>query len=293
LHWAIAQFTPGPQQIQPQNSWERAYTVLVLLFGMVIFSSFIASVTQARMQMSKMMSKFERDFWLLRKFCRQNKISPQLRSRMKRYIDLVVVPAQQKLNTPDVVLIPRLSPYIRAQLTTEIFSQSLGVHPFFARLISGNHSVMDHICTQCVEVTALACGDVAFVGGQVAHFMYLITGGVLDYIPISDQHGWAKVEKGQWISEAVFWTRWMHQGQMQASVESKAMTIDGAKLRDILQKNGLVMDFVREYGYAFCGNMNRYLRTQGMPSDMQQEFSTVSKESSGYRKVTSFLWADA
>jgi hypothetical protein len=70
LHWALAQFTPGPQNIQAQNAWERLYTVFVLLFGMVVLSSFIAAVTQARMQMTKMMSKFERDFWLLRKFCR-------------------------------------------------------------------------------------------------------------------------------------------------------------------------------------------------------------------------------
>merc|ERR1740138_1317326 len=45
LHWAISQFTPGGIAIHPQNILERMYTIGCLLFGMVIFSSFIANVT--------------------------------------------------------------------------------------------------------------------------------------------------------------------------------------------------------------------------------------------------------
>jgi hypothetical protein len=47
LHWAISQFTPGGIHIHPQNIAERLYTIICLLFGMVVFSSFLANVTQA------------------------------------------------------------------------------------------------------------------------------------------------------------------------------------------------------------------------------------------------------
>merc|ERR1719162_512886 len=112
LHWAITQFTPGGMHVQPQNIPERLFTIFCLLFGMVVFSSFIANVTQARMQLSKMMSKFERDLWLLRKFCRQNQISHQLTVRMRRYCDLVLIPKFQHMSDKDVILLPMLSEHL-------------------------------------------------------------------------------------------------------------------------------------------------------------------------------------
>jgi hypothetical protein len=289
LHWALAQITPGPNNIQPQNVAERIYAVCILLFGMIIFSSFVASVTQARMQMAKMMSKFERDFWLLRKFCRQHKITPQLRGRMKRYIDYVLVPAQQRLNTSDLALIPKLSPHLRLQLNNEMNSQSLGIHPFFRHLMDGNQSVMDSVCSQCIEQMSFARGDVAFVAGQVARFMLLVIDGYLDYIPISKMYSEECVDKGTWVSEACFWTKWMHQGQLQASIESKAMMVDGAKLRDVLLHNGLVMAFAQQYGMEFCMNMSKALWETGMPTDLQVKFA-IDIKIAALPKANCLLW---
>merc|ERR1719174_708688 len=90
LHWAITQFTPGSMHVQPHNIPERIFAIWCLVFGLVVFSSFLASVTQARMQLSKLMSKFERDLWLLRKYCRQNNVSRSLTLRMRRYVDIVL-----------------------------------------------------------------------------------------------------------------------------------------------------------------------------------------------------------
>merc|ERR1719247_990016 len=118
VHWAITQFTPGSMHVQAQNIPERIFSIACLLFGLIVFSSFIASVTQARMQLNKMMSKFERDNWLLRKFCRQHNISRELQTHMRRYVDLVIIPNYHKLTMQDVVLLPKLSAHLRAQLNT-------------------------------------------------------------------------------------------------------------------------------------------------------------------------------
>merc|ERR1719171_1485139 len=104
VHWAITQFTPGSMHVQAQNIPERVFSIFCLLFGLVVFSSFIASVTQARMQLNKMMSKFERDLWLLRKFCRQNNVSHLLVVRMRRYVDMVVTPKFRHMTEKDVML---------------------------------------------------------------------------------------------------------------------------------------------------------------------------------------------
>merc|ERR1712157_499780 len=96
----------------------------------------------ARMQMGKAMNKFDREYWMLRKFCQQHNISMELRSRIKRYIDHVLVPSQSKISVGDLVLVPKLSPHLRLQLNSELFSQALSVHPFFSPCV-GRESFCD------------------------------------------------------------------------------------------------------------------------------------------------------
>jgi hypothetical protein len=292
LHWAIAQFTPGPQNIQPQNSAERAYVIFVLLFGMVVFSSFIASVTQARMQLNKMMSKFERDNWLLRKFCRQHNISRELQTHMKRYIDLVIIPNFHKLTMADVVLLPKLSSHLREQLNTELTSQHLVVHPFFKQLQGMNRAVMSHVCNQALDQLSFARGDVAFSGGVIARCMLLVTSGVLDYIPLHPQcHEERKVSAKHWACEAVLWTKWTHQGQLQASIESTAMAINGVKFRTVITENGFVMSFVRTYGLRFCEGLSELWGDDGKPSDLHEHVA-MDLDLSQF-KANNFVWLGA
>jgi len=274
LHWAIAQFTPGPQNIQPQNCVERIFAVFVLLFGLVIFSSFIAGVTQARMQLNKMMSKLDRDLWVLRKFCQQNKVSRELNMRMKRYVDLVIVPNYHKLTQVDVVLIPKLSAHLRAQLKNELVSQIICIHPFFNRLRRWYDNVMNVVSQTCIENTPLASGDVAFGHGQVATCMHIVTKGVLDYLPAGSRETVMKVEKGRWVSEAAMWTKWVHQGQLQASIESSATLIDSNSMRREIVKNGLAMGFVRKYSQEFLQRLNKMAQDQGChPGDIHDEIT--------------------
>merc|ERR1719217_713075 len=47
LHWSITQFTPGSMAVQPQNIIERGIAVLVLIGGMIVFSSIVSNITAA------------------------------------------------------------------------------------------------------------------------------------------------------------------------------------------------------------------------------------------------------
>lgn len=291
LHWALAQFTPGPQNIQPQNCAERIFAVFVLLLGLVVFSSFIAGVTQARMQLNKMTSKLDRDLWVLRKFCQQERISRALTVRMKRYVDLVMIPNFYKLHQADVVLLPKLSEHLRAELNKELVSQILCIHPFFENMRTSHDGVMNSISNNCISSMTLASGDVAFGSGQEAHSMLLVSEGILDFIAVSADKDEApeQVEKGCWVSEAVLWTKWIHQGQMQASVESTSMLVNSAKLRAELLRNGPVMAFVRKYGQEFVKRLNAMAgAVGGVPSDIHNH---IAKEISiGQVSKVAFLW---
>merc|ERR1712185_398781 len=49
-HWSLTHFTPGSMHIQPMNALERLFAVLLLIWGMVVFSSFVSSITSAMTQ---------------------------------------------------------------------------------------------------------------------------------------------------------------------------------------------------------------------------------------------------
>merc|ERR1712226_371888 len=39
LHWSLTQFTPASMDVSARNVYERAYSIIVLFFAMVVFSS--------------------------------------------------------------------------------------------------------------------------------------------------------------------------------------------------------------------------------------------------------------
>ena len=41
LHWSLTQFTPSSMEVVPMNTKERIFAVCVLLFALIVFSSFV------------------------------------------------------------------------------------------------------------------------------------------------------------------------------------------------------------------------------------------------------------
>merc|ERR1719217_1561451 len=50
LHWSLTQFAPASMEVSPRTADERVFNIIMILFGLVIFSSFISSVTAAATQ---------------------------------------------------------------------------------------------------------------------------------------------------------------------------------------------------------------------------------------------------
>merc|ERR1712227_273780 len=66
LHWSLTQFTPASMDVQPVSLEERMFTILVVTFGLVYFSSFISSITASMQQLRLMTEEYGKQYWLLR-----------------------------------------------------------------------------------------------------------------------------------------------------------------------------------------------------------------------------------
>ena len=76
---------------------ERSFAIGVLLFALLVFSSFVASLTGATTSLRKITGRHSSQLWLLRKFLRQRQVSLDLQVRINRYINVVLTMAEKSV----------------------------------------------------------------------------------------------------------------------------------------------------------------------------------------------------
>merc|ERR1719199_1112666 len=81
LHWALAQVSPGNIDIMPMNWQERVMNIFVLCLTLIIFSSFISSMTVAVTRLRNIHATDEKKFAILRKYLKSHKIPHDLAYR--------------------------------------------------------------------------------------------------------------------------------------------------------------------------------------------------------------------
>eukprot|EP00747_Dinoflagellata_sp_TGD_P194498 gnl/TRDRNA2_/TRDRNA2_61986_c0_seq1.p1 gnl/TRDRNA2_/TRDRNA2_61986_c0~~gnl/TRDRNA2_/TRDRNA2_61986_c0_seq1.p1 ORF type:complete len:742 (+),score=129.03 gnl/TRDRNA2_/TRDRNA2_61986_c0_seq1:103-2328(+) len=266
LHWSITQFTPGSMPVQPQNLQERFFSILVLLLGLVVFSSFVSSITATMNRLRNLSAAQATQYWLLRKYFREHKISHELCARVNRYVSVVVWSQQKFTQQKDVALLQLLSGPLRTELQGELWKPKLISHPFFERLDHKSQDFVRDVCGSCVDQVLLSRGDVLFNSGKEADKMYFLWRGFMAYDSRDNLKGHImdaeSLHEGQWCCEAVLWMRWIHQGRMRAKIECDLMTLAADKFRDVAMRHPAHFRFPRRYAHAFLSTMRKVGKEQ-------------------------------
>jgi len=275
LHWALTQITPGSMDVQAHNISERVFAIMVLVLGLIVFSSIVSSITQATTSLRSMNSKYSKYTWVLRKYFKQQDISADLVGRVMRYADNVLQPKLDKVTFHDVELLKMLPESLCREVNMEVYENSLSVHPFFEVFFSMSRNVMQKVCHSLQQVV-LAQGDELFGPGQTAHAMYFVSMGRMLY---SMEHLDVEVKEvtmGQWFCEAVLWTPWVHQGRMTATQECELITIDGDKFRATVTHHRTDAKWARMYGEQYVKSMNKLAGFDGEPVGDEQAVQPLS-----------------
>merc|ERR1712050_445383 len=67
--------------------YERVYSIIVLVFALIVFSSFVSSITSAMNQLKQMGSDNRKQMWLLRRYLTQRHIPHMLATCIHRYVE--------------------------------------------------------------------------------------------------------------------------------------------------------------------------------------------------------------
>jgi hypothetical protein len=257
LHWSLTQFTPASMDVVPRNMFERLFCICVVLFGMLAFSSTISTVTASMTFLRSATSGKLKNFWLLRRYLSQMKISKDLSRRMTRYLEYRVSMQDRQVQVAKVSILGQLSDTLKGELAHELHAPCLRSHKFFKHLSEEFDMVSYNICQSSLRANPLATGDLAFSAGEEGtrafivkdgHFEYTFgrTGGVLR----------PPLENNEWIAEAVLWTRWRYRGACVASVPSELLSLEATAFMRVVAAHNLPGKFAYSYGLAFVEYLN-------------------------------------
>lgn len=303
LHWSLTQFTPASMEVVPQNTSERTFAVLVLLFAMVIFSSFVSALTSTITRFSNKHRERNHQFELLRRFLKDMSVSHFLAVRLEQYLEHIVSVRQLHVEMEDVVLLDLLSKPLRMDLDKEIYGPVLSVHPFFEIFNTKDSAAMRKVCSTCINTAHLSAGDSLFQTGEPCHHMFFVLEGTLKYhladgqktsglsqssmsagkwagrlapgmtstLGEDEQYGILNddsiIEQGGWCCEAVLWTNWNHQGVMRACTNCKVLTVDAREFSTLTAAHAKIAHHALMYAQEFCRQLNE-LQDEDCLSDL-------------------------
>lgn len=275
LHWSLTQFTPATMSVQPTNLVERAFAVLVLLFAMITFSSFVSSITNLMTGLRSMRSVETKRFMQLERFLDDHNITFPLCVKLRRYLEHVIDEQQKRPNEQHVPLLKSLSQPLLQELHYELYSPGMLVHPFFEQLTLISRTSLQKICHSALTTIDLFPDDVLFDSGEAAKEMYFMTKGVARYTRPHDTKP-VFVHKGEWMSEMVLWFRWLHQGSFTVTEDTSLTALYAKSFHEIIHDSVAGSKEAAAYAFAAAEHMTE-VGVEGDFSDLNGTTIEASK----------------
>mmetsp|Transcript_118757 Transcript_118757/g.378735 ORF Transcript_118757/g.378735 Transcript_118757/m.378735 type:complete len:482 (-) Transcript_118757:28-1473(-) len=230
LHWAFAHLLLGEMDVQAVHLWERTYSVVILMVGLIVFSSFVSSITEYMSRIAQMQAENSKQDQEVRRFMEDHEISAMLTSQVDRY-------RRHSRTTKDADNLPRelipglqeLPETLSVWLSEEVYQKTLTSHGFFANLQSVHPDIIALGTHRMMREQYFRKGMAVFHKGQSAQHVLVFSKGKGQYQRDDFQY---TVQKGEWVSEHAIWLGgWKRRGELQATTSIEAHALDIQEFR--------------------------------------------------------------
>lgn len=230
LHWALTQFTPASMNVSATNVYERIFSIAVLFFAMVAFSSIVGGVTASMTQLQNLRSNHMKQFWILRRYLKQNGVGKELQFRIEKFLEYQTAKEAEHVQPAMVAHLAKLSQPLKNELQYTIMVQWLRGHPFFSKICTHMPNFMHKLCSTAIKEKVLGSGDIVFEAGEECSQVYFLSAGlILEYTHIRETAETSnRLHSKQWISEPALWTPWKHLGVCEAEKPGEIISVDTA-----------------------------------------------------------------
>jgi hypothetical protein len=304
MHWSLTQFTPASMEVVPTNTLERVFTVCVLLFALVTFSSFVSSITTAMSHLRNVNARRLDQDRMLRRYLSEHTISSQLTSRVLHYFQDRQQQNRRQVRTTeaDVDLFKVLPDSLKFELRDEAFRPCLISHPIFHQLDCVEPEAVTHICRACITERRLIIRDEIFGHGQQLLHMIWIAEGILGYKYELDgfvRH--EKMKKGEWACEVALWARFAEVfGPFSAETNCELTMLDREAFLSVAERHILFAGRLAKYASLYVSQATEVIKRCRWQGVMLNDFDLVTdlahqafEVSDGSRTSQHYLHSDS
>lgn len=252
LHWSLTQFTPASMEIRPFNLGERTYSIVVLLFALITFSSFLGSITTAMTQLRNLRSAQAKQQALLRRYFADNHISTELGQRIWKFIKSAHFGHRVRTRTVDVDILRLMPTTLRKCLNEELYRPYTTRVPILHHYLQMENDGHAEVCQKAISEQSLIAGDETFNVGQEGLTMYIVVSGLVTYKVATAMAEVETVSLGKWVSEHSVWFKWVHGGQMVASTSCELFNMNAEVCRRVMAKYANAMPYLQAYARHFA-----------------------------------------
>lgn len=268
LHWSLALFQGGMDEIVASNILERIFNVVAFLLAFMVSAVCISALTSSMTRLHILASRNSFQLNVLRRYLVQNHISEKLIMRVHRNAVHALSEHQRLMSEEAVELLHLVSEPLRVELHFEMYCPVFEVHPFFEAYAEHYPHVMQKVCHTAITTLLVSAGDIIFNEGEIpVHpMMYIICSGVYNYESIEGVC--EELGSKQWLTEAALWTAWMHRGTFTAMSDGRVCALDAAQFQDITNHFDHPVFHPRAYAQVFVQELNRLINKDLSVTDL-------------------------
>eukprot|EP00931_Biecheleriopsis_adriatica_P098136 TRINITY_DN7202_c0_g1_i3.p1 TRINITY_DN7202_c0_g1~~TRINITY_DN7202_c0_g1_i3.p1 ORF type:complete len:681 (-),score=112.94 TRINITY_DN7202_c0_g1_i3:69-2111(-) len=282
LHWSITQFTPASMDVYAVNLIERVYSILILFWALVALSSFIGSVTTSMTQLRNFSSDKTKNFWLLRRYLKENSINLTLRDRVLRYAEHQADKVKGKTVKDKVSLLASLSDQLKREIASSLFSPIVADHPLFNHLLQHMPKIFQRICNDAMRTYSVADSEYVFRANEEASYMYFLKSGHYEYMLAGTVREPA-LSVNEWVCEAVLWATWRYRGDLTSLVEGDLLLIIPDNFAGAMRLHPRPWHFGRLYASKLISHLNNM--TQATDLTFEEDIGDFASTSDIYDDI--------
>lgn len=266
-HWSIAQFTPCPSHIHPVNLPERLYTVIIIVFGLVLFASLFGNVTAIINASRKSAYEQMMAHHNLKEYLFTNKVSMSLSSRIQKFVRMNRIRKTRVLES-DVHFLTTLNKTLMQELHFQVHGPVLQWHPLLNFIKGSHHDTFVSLCHTSCNITTLAVGDEIFHYRATFEFMIMQLSGILEYKTIADVSSLSKthidmtshentvfIKKGAWVCEPPLWIAWENRGLLTVGEQSDILMVNSHSFREAASHHRSSLSVLKRYAHQFANKL--------------------------------------
>jgi len=257
LHWSLTQFSPSTQPIGPQNTGERVFAALVVIFALCALSSLMSSIASYTTEIRQMSAARHSSDMLLRKFFTARQVSNSLSSRIAVFMKNASYKHKRLLHEDDLPSLKLMPESLRIRLHDELYMPVLQKSHLFKRVYDADKGVLIRMCHTCFKEASVPPRFDIFIDNTDAdRATYTLAGNFVytqaAFNVFEQAHARNKVEEQNgettgsrksgktaiagavdesigpdcWISEMALWSAWRYCGVLVSKTACDMVNLD-------------------------------------------------------------------